>query len=49
LERFQHQLGSALGLGILTTVSAAGVTADASAKADLVKRLSAALTGQPDR
>ncbi len=40
-----HQLGSALGLGILATVGAAAVPASASGVAALVDRVSAALTG----
>jgi hypothetical protein len=40
-----HQLGSALGLGILVAVGASGVSAGASAAAALTERVSAALTG----
>ena len=40
-----HQLGSALGLGILTAVGAAAVPAGGSATAALVGRVSTALTG----
>jgi predicted MFS family arabinose efflux permease len=40
-----HQLGSALGLGILATIGAAAVPAGTSGAAALVGRVSAALTG----
>jgi hypothetical protein len=40
-----HQLGSALGLGILTAAGAAAVPAGGSATAALVGRVSTALTG----
>lgn len=40
-----HQLGSALGLGILATTAAAAVPAGASGTAALVDRVDAALTG----
>ena len=39
-----HQLGSSLGLGVLTAIAAAAVPAHASASTALVKRVSAALT-----